>query len=52
MPKIELGIISKIINLGYSNVFIKTDATLYNGFSGSGVWLGNNIIGMAVFILK
>lgn len=25
---------------------------LYSGFSGSGLWLFNNLIGMAVFILK
>lgn len=52
MPKLEFGIISKVINLGHADVFIKTDAALYNGFSGSGVWLGENLIGMAVFILK
>jgi hypothetical protein len=34
------------------NVFIKTDASLYNGFSGCGIWYGKKLIGMAVFILK
>lgn len=33
-------------------VFIKTDACLYNGFSGCGIWLKEKLIGMAVFILK
>ncbi len=39
MPTVESGIISKVINLGGSNVFIKTDASLYNGFSGCGIWI-------------
>lgn len=34
------------------NVFLKTDAAMYNGFSGSGVWQGQKLIGMAIFILK
>jgi len=33
------------------NVFLKTDARLYSGFSGCGIWK-RNMIGMAVFILK
>ena len=52
MPTIETGVISKIISLGHKNVFLKTDAAMFNGFSGCGVWLGSNLIGMAVFILK
>lgn len=38
MPTIEVGIVSKIIKLGDSLVFLKTDASLYNGFSGCGIW--------------
>lgn len=40
MPTIESGVISKIINIGHKNVFIKTDVALFNGFSGSALWLG------------
>ena len=52
MPTIETGIVSKIVNIGYNSIFIKTDAALFNGFSGCGVWQGHRIIGMAIFILK
>lgn len=52
MPTIEAGIVSKLIILGTTCVFIKTDASLYNGFSGCGIWLKDKLIGMAVFILK
>lgn len=52
MPTIENGIVSKVINLGNRSTFIKTDAVLYNGFSGCGIWMGAQLIGMAVFILK
>lgn len=52
MPTIESGIVSKVVNVGHNSVFLKTDAALFNGFSGCGVWLGNRIIGMAIFILK
>jgi hypothetical protein len=41
-----------VISLGNSIVFIKTDANLYNGCSGCGVWYEMSLIGMAVFILK
>lgn len=41
-----------MIQLGNQNVFIKTDAILYNGFSGCGIWIGDHLIGMAIFILK
>lgn len=52
MPTIEAGVVSKVINVGHRSIFLKTDAALYNGFSGCAVWLGNQIIGMAIFILK
>jgi hypothetical protein len=38
LPTIESGIISKVICLGNEMVFIRTDANLYNGFSGCGIW--------------
>lgn len=30
----------------------KTDASLYNGFSGGAIWTDNLPIGMAIFIIK
>lgn len=52
MPTIETGIVSKAISLGHRTIFIKTDAALFNGFSGCALWTENSLIGMAIFILK
>lgn len=52
MPTIESGVISKAIVLGHKTIFIKTDAALFNGFSGCGLWTEDSLVGMAIFILK
>ena len=52
MPSLERGVISKKLKINNDVVFLKTDAAMYNGFSGSGVWLNEKLIGMAIFILK
>lgn len=38
LPTLQKGIISKVIGHQNVNIFIKTDALLYNGFSGCGIW--------------
>jgi len=41
-----------MIKFNHLYVFFKTDANLYNGFSGCSIWQNNLHIGTAVFILK
>jgi hypothetical protein len=38
LPTIARGVVSKIIEIGNLNLFLKTDAKLYSGFSGCGIW--------------
>jgi hypothetical protein len=52
LPTIMRGIISKTITINSTLVAFKTDANLYHGFSGCGIWRGHSHIGMAVFIIK
>lgn len=52
LPTIMRGIISKVIEVGSQLVVFKTDANLYHGFSGCGIWSGNHQQGIAVFIVK
>jgi hypothetical protein len=52
LPTILRGIISKRMELQSELILFRTDANLYHGFSGCGIWRGNNHIGMAVFIIK
>lgn len=52
LPTIQRGCISKVINTNAEPTFIKTDANLYNGYSGCGIWQNQQLVGMAIFILK
>lgn len=51
LPTLQKGVISKVIRDQDTNVFVKTDALLYNGFSGCGVWAEEGLVAMAVFII-
>lgn len=51
----HLGVISKVVMHDQLTIFVKTDASLFNGFSGCGIWdkeRAGRFVGMAVFILK
>lgn len=50
-PTVAVGVVSKVISIGNKDIFMKTDAKLYSGFSGCGIWK-EEMVGMAVFILK
>jgi hypothetical protein len=51
LPTLHKGILSKLIHFESLPVFIKTDALLFNGFSGCGVWSEKGLLAMAVFIV-
>jgi hypothetical protein len=46
------GIVSKTLAIDSEIIMFKTDASLYNGFSGCSIWSEDHQLGMAVFCIK